>query len=79
MGRGPRVKPVRDMILNELLEVGKKTGLLGAEEYHLSNFVRFYRNIIHPSCEIRRSYEINDQSARLMWNALLLMLRVQAG
>lgn len=79
LGRGPRVKPVRDMILNELLEVGKKTGLLGAEEYHLSNFVRFYRNIIHPSCEIRRSYEINDQSARLMWNALLLMLRVQAG
>ncbi len=79
LGRYPRVKPVRDMILNELLEVGKKTGLLSAEEYHLSNFIRFYRNIIHPSCEIRRSYEINDQSARLMWNALLLMLRMQAG
>ena len=63
------------MDLNELLELAKKECLIDIGEYHLSNFVRCYRNIIHPSVEIRKKYDANENNARMMWNALLLIIK----
>jgi len=69
------IKKVLEMDLNELLELAKKECLIDIGEYHLSNFVRCYRNIIHPSVEIRKKYDANENNARMMWNALLLIIK----
>lgn len=68
-------KPVKEMDLNELLELGKQEKIIDIEEYHLSNYVRAYRNIIHPSCEVRKSYNVDDLTADLMWKSLLAIIR----
>lgn len=68
-------KPVKEMDLNELLELGKQEKIIDIEEYHLSNYVRAYRNIIHPSCEVRKSYNVDDLTADLMWKSLLAIMR----
>ncbi|PKM86489.1 MAG: hypothetical protein CVU87_12010 [Firmicutes bacterium HGW-Firmicutes-12] len=52
----PKSKAVKKMDLNELLELAKAEKIIDIEEYHLSNYIRFYRNIIHPSCEVRKDY-----------------------
>lgn len=70
-----KTKPVKDMDLNELLELGKLEKIIAIEEYHLSNYVRAYRNIIHPSCEVRKSYNVDALTTKLMWNALLAIIR----
>lgn len=67
-------KNVLEMDLNELLEIARKEHLIDTGEYHLSNFVRCYRNIIHPSAEIRKNYDANENNARTIWNALLLII-----
>ena len=68
-------KLVKEMDLNELLELGKQEKIIDIEEYHLSNYVRAYRNIIHPSCEVRKSYVVDTLTTNLMWNALLAIMR----
>lgn len=70
-----KTKPVKEMDLNELLELGKQEKIIDIEEYHLSNYVRAYRNIIHPSCEVRKSYNVDPLTTNLMWNALLAVMR----
>lgn len=70
-----KTRPVKDMDLNELLELGKQERIIDIEEYHLSNYVRAYRNIIHPSCEVRKSYNVDALTTNLMWNALLAVIR----
>lgn len=54
----PQRKAVKEMDLNELLELAKAEKIVDIEEYHLSNYVRSYRNIIHPSCEVRKNYDV---------------------
>lgn len=71
----PRTKSVKEMDLNELLELCRQEKIINVEEYHLSNYVRAYRNIIHPSCEVRKSYNVDSLTANLMWNALLAIMR----
>lgn len=68
-------KPVKGMDLNELLELGKQEKIIDIEEYHLSSYVRAYRNIIHPSCEVRKLYNVDDLTANLMWKSLLAIMR----
>lgn len=70
-----KTKSVKEMDLNELLELGKLEKIIDVEEYHLSNYVRAYRNIIHPSCEVRKSYNVDALTVNLMWNALLAVIR----
>lgn len=70
-----KIKPVKEMDLNELLELGKQEKIIDIEEYHLSNYVRAYRNIIHSSCEVRKSYNVDALTTNLMWNALLAVMR----
>lgn len=69
-----KTKKVLEMDLNELLELAKKESLIDIGEYHLSNFVRCYRNIIHPSVEIRKKFDANENNAKVMWSALLLII-----
>lgn len=71
----PKTKTVREMDLNELLELTKAEKIVSIEEYHLSNYVRSYRNIIHPSCEVRKNYDVNEDTAKLMWGVLLAIIK----
>lgn len=71
----PQAKAVKEMDLNELLELAKAEKIVDIEEYHLSNYVRSYRNIIHPSCEIRKNYDVNEDTAKLMWGVLLVIIK----
>ena len=71
----PRTKTVKEMDLNELLELAKEEKIIDIEEYHLSNYIRSYRNIIHPSCEVRKSYDVNEDTAKLMWSVLLAIIK----
>lgn len=56
---------VKDMGLAELLEVAKKENIIHQTDYHLTQVVRNYRNLIHPSVELRKSMHISEQEATL--------------
>jgi len=71
----PQTKAVKEMNLNELLELAKAEKIIDIEEYHLSNYLRAYRNIIHPSCEVRKNYDVNEDTAKLMWSVLLVIIK----
>jgi len=71
----PKAKAVKEMNLNELLELAKAEKIIDIEEYHLSNYVRSYRNTIHPSCEVRKNYDVSEDTAKLMWSALLVIIK----
>lgn len=71
----PQTKAIKEMNLNELLELAKEEKIIDIEEYHLSNYIRSYRNAIHPSCEIRKDYDVNEDTAKLMWGALLVIIK----
>lgn len=75
LNKKPRSKNVKEMDLNELLELAKAENFIDVEVYYLSSYVRSYRNIIHPSCEIRKSYDVNEDTAKLMWNVLLAIIK----
>jgi len=74
LNKRSKYKKIIDMDLNELLEVAKVEGIIQAEQYHLIHYLRFYRNIIHPSVEIRKSYNINEEKGTMMWNTLKIVL-----
>ena len=75
LNKKPQMKTVKGMNLNELLELAKAEQVVNIEGYHLSNYVRSYRNIIHPSCEVRKNYDVNEDSAKLMWSVLLVIIK----
>ena len=64
------IKKVTDMGLNELLYVADKERIIQKGNYHLSQYVRDYRNAVHPAKEIRGKQDISKENAILMWNAL---------
>lgn len=70
----PKIKAVNEMDLNELLELAKAEKIVDIEEYHLSSYARSYRNIIHPSCEVRKNFDVNENTAKLMWVVLLAII-----
>jgi len=74
LNKRSKYKKIIDMDLNELLEVAKVEGIIQAEQYHLIHYLRFYRNSIHPSVEIRKSYNINEEKGTMMWNTLKIVL-----
>lgn len=65
-----KMKKVMDMVLNELLFVADENQLIHKRNYHLSQYVKDYRNAVHPAKEIRDQQEISKENVQLMWNAL---------
>ncbi|MGX8796277.1 tetratricopeptide repeat protein [Fusibacter sp. JL298sf-3] len=65
---------LKNMSLNELLIVGDKEKLFSHEILRHSDAVRGYRNLIHPSVEIRKSADapiVTDYNAELAWKVTL--------
>ena len=62
--------PIDEMGLNELLYVADKEKLLDKNNYHLGHYIRDYRNVIHPTKEIRMSEEVSHDNVVTMWAVL---------
>lgn len=62
--------PIADMGLNELLYVADKEKLICKSNFHLSHYVRDYRNVVHPAKEIRTQQNITHENALMMWTIL---------
>lgn len=58
------------MALDQLLYVCNEERLIDNTIYHLNQYVREYRNAIHPSVEIRKNFKINEENATMTWNIL---------
>ena len=63
-------KKVEHMDLVDLLYITNKEKLVKNTTYNLSQVVRQFRNIIHPTNEIKNDFEISESNANLMWSAL---------
>lgn len=61
---------VTDMSLNELLYVADKEKLICKNNYHLSHYIRDYRNVVHPAKEIRSKLDISQENVQIMWSVL---------
>ena len=63
-------KNIKNMSLNELLTVAKQEGMISDTTYNLSHFIKDYRNIIHPSNLLRKSFKISNERVMVIWNIL---------
>lgn len=70
VGSKQTTKNLEDMDLIDLLEVCSQEKLIKDTTYHLSQVLRKYRNIIHPSNEIKNLRDINSDNSTLLWNAM---------
>ena len=61
--------------LNDLIEVGVDTKLVGAEVAKLSHTVREYRNLIHPGVEIRSDLRVEPEEAKIAVEVLNILIR----
>lgn len=62
--------PVTNMSLNELLYVADKEKLICKSNYHLSHYIRDYRNLVHPAKEIRTKQNISHENVQVIWSVL---------
>lgn len=75
--KGNRVKvKVDEMSLNELLSVLEQEQLIDINSFHLSHYVRDYRNFAHPAKEIRSKEKITGENVLIMWSVLKRLVDV---
>ncbi|GAF83747.1 unnamed protein product, partial [marine sediment metagenome] len=69
-------KQVINMGLSELLEVAKTEDLIESQTYHISHFIRNYRNLIHPGVEQRKkAIEASKRNALRAWEFLIDIIK----
>lgn len=73
-GKEKKIK-VKDMGLADLLEVAQKEKIIHQTDYHLTQFLRNYRNLIHPSVELRKTMNIETEEAELIWGILKKIIK----
>lgn len=61
---------IEDMALNELLSVVEQEKLIDHNSFHLSHYIRDYRNFIHPAKEIRSKDNITQENVLVIWSIL---------
>lgn len=61
---------IEDMALNELLSVIEQEKLISHNSFHLSHYIRDYRNFIHPAKEIRSKDNITQENVLIIWSIL---------
>ena len=66
---------IKDMGLADLLEVAQKEKIIHQTDYHLTQFLRNYRNLIHPSVELRKTMNIETEEAELIWGILKKIIK----
>ena len=73
-GKERKIK-VKDMGLADLIEVAQKEYIIHQTDYHLTQFLRNYRNLIHPSVELRKTMNIETEEAELIWGILKKIIK----
>jgi len=69
-------KQIINMGLSELLEVAKTENLIESQTYHISHFIRNYRNLIHPGVEQRKkAIEASKRNALRAWEFLIDIIK----
>ena len=68
-------KPLKRWTLHEMLKVAKNLKLIRSETFKLSDLLRDYRNLIHPSVEIRARTPPTKQRAERSLSALIQALQ----
>jgi len=68
--KNEREKHVKDMTLNELLDVAGDISLLSKDRLQLSHFIKDYRNAIHPITELKNEIDFSDKNATIAWTIL---------
>jgi tetratricopeptide (TPR) repeat protein len=69
-------KQVISMGLSELLDVAKTEDLIESQTYHISHFIRNYRNLIHPGVEQRKkAIEASKRNALRAWEFLIDIIK----
>lgn len=64
-----KVKTI-DMALNDLLYVADCEKIIHTNNYHLSHYIRDYRNLVHPAKEIKSKIDISHENVLVMWSIL---------
>lgn len=62
--------PIAEMGLYELLYVADMEKLICKSNFHLSHYVRDYRNIVHPAKEVRIKQSVTHENTMMMWTIL---------
>lgn len=75
VGKKKNNKNVKDMGLDELLEIAKNESIISSTTCNLSYYIKDYRNIIHPSYTLRKKVEISDEDVMMTWNVLKKIIK----
>lgn len=60
--------------LGKAIELAKKHGIISERSGALSTVVKDYRNLIHPGRSIRSNERVSENSARIAWSLLEMIL-----
>jgi tetratricopeptide (TPR) repeat protein len=61
--------------LSTLIDVAFELKLIGQQVYHWSHGLRGYRNLVHPSVELRGEVTVSKESAIVAWQVVRLLIQ----
>lgn len=67
-------KDLYDAVLNDLLQHFETNGLISAQNYHLGNISRIYRNFIHPGKEVREQEKLDNQKSEISFMSVMELI-----
>lgn len=67
-------KDLYDAVLNDLLQHFESNGLISAQNFHLGNISRIYRNFIHPGKEVREREKLDNQKSEISFMSVMELI-----
>lgn len=67
-------KDLYDAVLNDLLQHFESNGLISAQNFHLGNISRIYRNFIHPGKEVREQEKLDNQKSEISFMSVMELI-----
>lgn len=67
-------KDLYEAVLNDLLQHFESNGLISAQNYHLGNISRIYRNFIHPGKEVREQEKLDYQKSEISFMSVMELI-----
>lgn len=74
VGKGEKLKALRDYTLGDKLDVAKELGLFTKGSASYGHGVRNYRNYVHPVAELRTGHPLGRSDARIALEFVLKIL-----
>lgn len=67
-------KDIYGATLNDLLQYFDTNSLISAQNFHLGNISRIYRNFIHPGKEVREQERLDNQKGEISFMSVMEMI-----